>query len=36
MIMFVYMEKYILSIKNNMMYQNSNGMFSYRIKFKFN
>ena len=36
MTVFVYMEEYIISIKENMMYQDSNGMFNYRIKFKFN
>ena len=30
------MEQYILSIKKNMMCQDSNEMFNYRIKFKFN
>ena len=29
-------EQYILSIKENMMCQDSNGMFNYKIKFKFN
>ncbi len=33
---FVYMELYILSIKENMKCQNSSGMFNYRIKFQFN
>ena len=33
MIVFIYMEQYILSIKENMMYQDSNGMFNYRITF---
>ena len=33
MIMFIYMEQYILSIKENMMYQDFNGMFNYRITF---
>ena len=32
----VYIEQYILSIKENIMGQDSNGMFNYRIKFKFN
>jgi hypothetical protein len=36
MIVFVYMEQYIFSIKENMMCQNSNGKFDYKIKFKFN
>ena len=37
MIVFVYVEQYIFSIKENMMCQEySNGMFNYRIKFKFN
>ena len=30
------MEQYILFIKENMMCQDLNGMFNYRIKFKFN
>jgi hypothetical protein len=33
MIVFIYMEHYILSIKENMIYQNSNRMFNYRIIF---
>ena len=33
MIVFIYMKQYILSIKENMMYQDSNGMFNYRIIF---
>jgi hypothetical protein len=33
MIVFIYIEQYILSIKENMMYQNYNGMFNYRITF---
>ncbi len=37
MIVFVYVEQYIFSIKKNMMCQEySNEMFNYRIKFKFN
>ena len=35
MIVFVYMEQNIIFIKENMMCQNSNGMFNNRIKFKF-
>jgi hypothetical protein len=34
--MIVYMEQYIISIKENIMCQGSNEMFNYRIKFKFN
>ena len=30
------MEQNIISIKENMIYQDSTGMFNYRIKFKFN
>ena len=36
MIVFIYMEQYVISIKENIMYQDSNEMFNYRIKFKFN
>ena len=36
MIVFAYMEQHILSIKENMMCQDFNGIFNYRIKFKFN
>ena len=36
MFVFIYMKQYILSIKENMIYQDPNGMFNYRIKFKFN
>ena len=36
MIVFVYMKKKIISIKENMMCQDYNRMFNYRIKFKFN
>ncbi len=36
MILFVYMEQYILFIKENIMYQDSIRMFNYKIKFKFN
>ena len=36
MIVFVYIEQYILSIKENMMCRDSNCRFNYRIKFKFN
>ena len=30
------MEQYIISIKENIICQDSNDMFNYRIKFKFN
>ena len=30
------MEQYIISIKENIMWQDSNEMLNYRIKFKFN
>ena len=33
MIVFIYMKQCILSIKENIMYQDSNGMFNYRIIF---
>ena len=36
MIMFVYMKQYIIFIKENMMCQDSNGMYNYKIKIKFN
>jgi hypothetical protein len=36
MIVFIYMKQYIISIKKNIMCQDSNEMFNYRIKFKFN
>ena len=36
MIVFIYMEQYIIFIKENIMCQDSNEMFSYRINFKFN
>jgi hypothetical protein len=36
MILFIYMEQYIISIKENKICQDSNEMFNYRIKFKFN
>jgi hypothetical protein len=36
MTMFIYIEQYIFSIKENMMCQDNNGKFNYRIKFKFN
>ena len=36
MIVFVYMEQYIISIKKNIMCQDSNEMFNCRINFKFN
>ena len=36
MIVFIYMEQYVISIKKNIMCQDSNEMFNYRIKFKFN
>ncbi len=32
----IYMEQYIISINENMMCQDSNGKFNYRIKLKFN
>jgi hypothetical protein len=35
MIVFIYMEQYIISIKENIMCQDSNEMFNYRIKFQF-
>ena len=34
MIVFIYMEQYIIFIKKNITCQNSNEMFNYRIKFK--
>jgi hypothetical protein len=33
---YIYIEQYILSIIENLICQDSNGRFSYRIKFKFN
>jgi hypothetical protein len=33
---FIYMEQYIIFIEENIMCQDSNEMFNYRIKFKFN
>ena len=36
MIAFIYMEQYFIFIKENIMCPNSNKMFNYRIKFKFN
>ena len=36
MIVFIYMEQYIISIKENIICQDSNEMFNYRIKIKFN
>jgi hypothetical protein len=36
MIVFIYMEQYIISIKENIMHQDSNEMFNYRIKFQVN
>ena len=36
LIVLIYIEQYILSIKKNMRCQDSNEMFNYRIKFKFN
>ncbi len=33
---YIYMEQYIISIKENIICQDSNDMFNYRIKFKFN
>ena len=35
MIVLIYMEQYIISIKVNIMCQDSNEMFNYKIKFKF-
>jgi hypothetical protein len=34
MIVFIYMEQYIIFIKKNITCQDSNEMFNYRIKFK--
>ena len=36
MIVLIYMEQYIISIKENIICQDSNEMFNYRIKYKFN
>ena len=36
MILFLYMEQYIIYIKENIMCQDSNEMFNYRTNFKFN
>jgi hypothetical protein len=36
MIVFIYMKQYIIYIKENIMCQDSNEIFNYRIKFKFN
>jgi hypothetical protein len=36
MIVFIYLEKCIISIKGNIICQDSNEMFNYRMKFKFN
>ena len=36
MIVFIYIEQYIISIKENIMCQDSNELFNYIIKFKFN
>jgi hypothetical protein len=36
MIVFIYIEQYIISIKENIICQHSNEMLNYRIKFKFN
>ena len=36
MIVFVYIEQYILFIKENMICQDFNGRFNYKIKFEFN
>ena len=33
MIVFIYIEQYILSIKENIICEDSNGMFNYRIIF---
>ena len=32
----IYMEQYIIFIKKNIMCQDSNEMFNYKVKFKFN
>jgi hypothetical protein len=36
MIVFIYVEQYIIFIKENIICQDSNKMFNYIIKFKFN
>ena len=36
MIVFIYIEQYIISIKENIMCQDSKKMINYKIKFKFN
>ena len=36
MIVFIYVEQYIISIKENITCQDFNEMFNFRIKFKFN
>ena len=36
MIVFVYMEQYIIYTEENMMCQDSNERFNYKFKFKFN
>ena len=36
MIAFIYIEQYVISIKENIICQDSKEMFNYRIKFKFN
>ena len=36
MTVLIYIEKYIISLKKNIICQDSNEMFNYRIKFKFN
>ena len=36
MIVLIYMKQYIIYIKENIICQDSNKIFNYRIKFKFN
>jgi hypothetical protein len=36
MIVFIYIEQYIISIKANITFQDSNEIFNYKIKFEFN
>jgi hypothetical protein len=36
MVVLIYMEEYIISIKENIMCQDSNEVFNYKIKFIFN
>ena len=35
MIIYIYMEQYIISIKENIICQDSNEIFNYKIKYKF-